>query len=88
MAESRDNTRLPKIKILGMERDSTGKLNVEFEVCDEFIDYAQFALQKEELTQEELSDYVHNLLHKCINKEDGYDIKKSFTKNEKTTIDK
>ena len=80
MAESRDNTRLPKIKILGMERDSTGKLNVEFEVCDEFIDYAQFALQKEELTQEELSDYVHNLLHKCINKEDGYDIKKVYKK--------
>ena len=32
-----------------MEKDINGKLNVEFEVCDEFIDYAKFELQKEEL---------------------------------------
>ena len=52
------DTNLPKIRILGMDTDETGKLNVEFEVCDEFLEYAKFELQKDELTQEELGEYV------------------------------
>lgn len=86
MERSQDNE-LPKIKILGMETDSNGKTNVEFEVCDEFIDYAKFELQKEELTQEEVGEYVSNLIHKCLNEEDGYSIQKDFKENKKTSID-
>tara|TARA_B100002019_G_scaffold37260_1_gene31146 strand:- start:37 stop:297 length:261 start_codon:yes stop_codon:yes gene_type:complete len=85
MEQSQDN--LPKIKILGMEKDINGKLNVEFEVCDEFLDYAKFELQKEELSQDELGDYVSNLIHKCLNEEDGYSIQKDFKENKKTSID-
>lgn len=86
MEQSTEDT-LPKIKILGMDTDETGKLSVEFEVCDEFLEYAKFELQKEELTQNELGDYVSNLIHKSLNKEDGYDIKQNFTENNKTNID-
>lgn len=85
MEQSQDN--LPKITILGMEKDSDGKTNVEFEVCDEFIDYAKFELQKEELTSEELGAYVSEIIHKSLNKEDGYDIMKTFKENTKTNID-
>ena len=35
MEQSQDN--LPKIKILGMEKDINGKLDVDFEVCDDFM---------------------------------------------------
>ena len=87
MVQSVD-TNLPKIRILGMDTDETGKLNVEFEVCDEFLEYAKFELQKDELTQEELGEYVSTLIHKSLNKEDGYDIKQNFTENNKTNIDK
>jgi hypothetical protein len=87
MEQSTNNT-LPKIKILAMDTDKAGKLNVEFEVCDEFLDYAKFELEKDELTQEELGDYVSSLIHKSLNKEDGYDIKQNFTENDKTNIDK
>ena len=86
MEQSQDNE-LPKIKILGMETDSNGKTNVEFEVCDDFIDYAKFELQKEELTREELGNYVSNLIHKCLSEEDGYSIQKDFKENTKTNID-
>ena len=71
-----------------METDSTGKTNVEFEVCDEFIEYAKFELQKEELTQEEVGVYVSNLIHKCLNEQDEYSIQKDFKENKKTSIDK
>lgn len=86
MEQSPDN-KLPKIKILGIDEKDDGDLNVEFEVCDEFLDYAQFALGVEELTQEQLGSYVKDLITKSINKEDGYDIKQNFTENTKTNID-
>jgi len=82
------DTQLPKIRILGMDTDETGKLNVEFEVCDEFLEYAKFELQKDELTQEELGEYVSTLIHKSLNNEDDYSIKQNFTENDKTNIDK
>lgn len=82
MTENLDNKQLPTIKILGMEYNQLGKLDVEFEVCDEFIDYAKFELQKENLTQDELGEYVSDIIHKSLNKKDGYDIKKDFKKTE------
>lgn len=82
MTENLDNNELPKIKILGLERDETGKLNVEFEVSDDFLEYAQFELQKDDISHEELSTYVHDMIEKAINKQDGFEIKKSFTKNQ------
>ena len=86
MEQSPDN-KLPKIKILGIDEKDDGDLNVEFEVCDEFLDYAQFELGVEELSQEQLGEYVKELIQKSINKEDGYEIKKNFTENPKTNID-
>jgi hypothetical protein len=86
MKQSPDN-KLPKIKILGIEKDESGELNVEFEVCDEFLDYAQFELGVDTLSQEQLGEYVQSLIKKSINKEDGFEIKQNFTENSKTNID-
>jgi len=81
MMENLDNTELPKIKILGIKKNDTD-YDVEFEVCDEFLDYAKFELNKKELSDEELSDYVKTIINKSLKKEDGYDIKKDFKKTE------
>lgn len=86
MEQSPDN-KLPKIIILGIEEKEDGDLNVEFEVCDEFLDYAQFELGVDELSQDQLGAYVKDLIKKSINKEDGYEIKQNFIENTKTTID-
>jgi hypothetical protein len=86
MEQSPDN-QLPKIKILGIEEKEDGELNVDFEVCDEFLEYAQFELGVDELSQDQLGAYVKDLLQKSINKEDGYEIKQNFIENTKTTID-
>ena len=86
MEQSPDN-KLPKIKILGIEEKEDGDLNIEFEVCDEFLDYAQFELGVDELSQDQLGTYVKDLIKKSINKEDGYEIKQNFIENTKTTID-
>lgn len=81
MMENLDNIELPKIKILGIKKNDTD-YDVEFEVCDEFLDYAKFELNKKELSEEELSDYVKTIINKSLKKEDGYDIKKDFKKTE------
>lgn len=86
MEQSPDN-KLPKIKILGIEEKEDGDLNIEFEVCDEFLDYAQFELGVDELSQDQLGTYVKDLIKKSINKEDGYEIKQNFIENTKTNID-
>ena len=86
MEQSPDN-KLPKIKILGIEEKEDGDLNIEFEVCDEFLDYAQFELGVDELSQDQLGAYVKDLIKKSINKEDGYEIKQNFIENTKTNID-
>lgn len=86
MEQSPDN-QLPKIKILGIEENEAGELNVDFEVCDEFLEYAQFELGVDELSQDQLGAYVKDLIKKSINKEDGYEIKQNFIENTKTTID-
>jgi len=82
------STNLPTIKILALEEKPNGKLNVEFEVCDEFIDYAKFELGVDSLSQEELGSYVNELLSKAIEKKDGYELVKNFQENNKTNIDK
>tara|TARA_B100001093_G_scaffold172730_1_gene165545 strand:+ start:308 stop:565 length:258 start_codon:yes stop_codon:yes gene_type:complete len=81
------STDLPTIKILALENTSDGKLNVEFEVCDEFIDYAKFELGVDSLSQEELGRYVNELISKAIEKKDGYELVKNFNENNKTNID-
>ena len=82
------STNLPTIKILALDKKPDGKLNVEFEVCDEFIDYAKFELGVDSLSQKELGSYVNELLSKAIEKKDGYELVKNFQENNKTNIDK
>jgi hypothetical protein len=77
--EKSDNNELPKIKILALERNKDGKLDVEFEVSEDFLEYAQFELQQDNISHEELSAYVQDMIEKAINKQDGFEIKKSFT---------
>ena len=86
MEQSQDND-LPTIKIIGLDRNQDGEVNVEFEVCDNFLDYAQFELGVEELSQEELGRYVKDMISKAVNEEDGYSVKQNFTENSKTNID-
>lgn len=81
------STNLPTIKILALENKPDGKLNVEFEVCDEFIDYAKFELGVDSLSQEELGNYVNELISKAVEKKDGYELVKNFNENNKTNID-
>ena len=86
MEQSQDKE-LPTIKIIGLDKKQNGELNVEFEVCDNFLDYAQFELGLEELSQEQLGVYVKELIEKAVNEEDGYSVKQNFTEKDKTNID-
>ena len=83
-----ESPKLPTIKVLALDKQEGGELNVEFEVCDEFLDYAKFELGVDSISQEELGGYVKNLISRAVNNEDGYSVKQNFTENDKTNIDK
>ena len=79
---------LPKIKILGLQENENKEVDIDFEVCNDFLDYMKFETGKTEISQEELGDYVKSIIMKSINNEDGYSIKQDFIENNKTNIDK
>ena len=64
------------------------EVDIDFEVCNDFLDYMKFETGKTEISQEELGDYVRSIILKSINNEDGYSIKQDFIENNKTNIDK
>ena len=82
-----ESPKLPTIKVLALETQEDGDLNIEFEVCDEFLEYAKFELGVDSISQEELGEYVKNLISKAVNNEDDYSVKQNFTENSKTNID-
>ena len=82
-----ESPKLPTIKVLALETQEDGDLNIEFEVCDEFLEYAKFELGVDSISQEELGEYVKNLISKSVNNEDDYSVKQNFTENSKTNID-
>tara|TARA_B100001093_G_scaffold413279_1_gene403127 strand:+ start:301 stop:564 length:264 start_codon:yes stop_codon:yes gene_type:complete len=79
---------LPKIKIIGMKKKSDGNLDVDFEVSDDFLELVKLDKNKEEISKEELGDYVRDILSKASSEQDGWSIKKEFKENTKTDIDK
>mgnify|MGYP001193561269 FL=1 len=83
-----ESPNLPTIKVLALDKQENGELNIEFEVCDEFLEYAKFELGVDSISQKELGSYVKNMISKAINNEDDYSIKQNFTENDKTNIDK
>ena len=42
--------------------------------------------KKKNLSQDELGEYVSNLIHKCLNEEDGYSIQKDFKEKKKQVL--
>ena len=83
-----ESPNLPTIKVLALDKQENGELNIEFEVCDEFLENAKFELGVDSISQKELGSYVKNMISKAINNEDDYSIKQNFTENDKTNIDK
>ena len=79
---------LPKIKIIGMKKKSDGNLDVDFEVSDDFLELIRLDKNKEEISKEELGDYVKDILSKASLEQDGWSFQKNFTENDKTNIDK
>ena len=78
---------LPIIKIIGMKTKSDGELDIDFEVCDEFLEMMRLDKNKEDITREELGDYVKDMISKASSGQDGWSIKKEFKENNKTDID-
>tara|TARA_B100000676_G_C17676577_1_gene629208 strand:+ start:85 stop:333 length:249 start_codon:yes stop_codon:yes gene_type:complete len=70
------NSKVPHIQILDIAEDVDDKPNISFEVNDAFLSMIKKEKNIENVTQEELSEYVYELMKNCSNKTDGYDYEK------------
>ena len=85
MAKSpQDNKEIPKIKVLNITELEDGSSDISFEVSDDFIEMVKLEKNLEEVSQEVLSEYVNELLTKCVDGEDGYGYEKNFRENTET----
>ena len=73
MEQSTSENKTPHIKVLSVEPDADGLSELTFEVNDEFIDMVKKEKNLTEISTSELNQYVHELVMKCANKQDGYD---------------
>lgn len=73
MEKLTSETKTPHIKVLSVEPDENGQSELTFEVNDEFIDMIKKEKNQSTISASELNQYVHELVMKCANKQDGYD---------------
>ena len=72
MEQSPSEHKSPHIKVLNVSDPDDGKSELTFEVNDAFIDMIKIENNLTEISTQELNDYVHVLVMKCANKEEGY----------------
>ena len=77
MEEYYKKSKTPHIQIIDINNEGTEKKpNVSFEVNDAFLDMIKKEKNIDLVSQEDLSDYVYELMKNCSNKKNGYDYEK------------
>ena len=70
------NSKTPHIQILDIADIGEDKPNISFEVNDAFLNMIKTEKNIESISQEELSEYVYELMKNCSNKTNGFDYEK------------
>ena len=76
-----DNKEVPSIRVLDITENEDGSSDVSFEVSDDFLELVKRERNIKEVSQEELTEYVNELLGKCAANEDGYGYEKNYRDN-------
>lgn len=71
------NSKKPHIEVIDVKKNSdTNETGLHFEVNDAFLNMIKEERGIDNISQEQLSSYVNDLITKCANQKDGYNYNK------------
>lgn len=71
------NSHLPKIKVKSITTSNPNDIKFEFEPDENFINFLKKERSVDFISDDELNEYIKNLIYMASNKIDGYNFKKT-----------